>query len=220
MKTKGTAYGLQTLISTFGISNQPYSTSYDAYGSASYFYTTSSAGTGITGSIITVKEYGGDSKLEMLDEFNNDKIRVVSNSITGSVLSPFISLQYQPTSSTQFRTNDLHYIDVSFSPQDKIDQLEKKEIGGFVFAYHVSDPERYGVVDFSKNDENIATSIEEKPLQPKSNYAVPGLYFYDNSDILLLPYYFLYHPFTHHPSNLITLYLLAFIFCKYPSFSK
>jgi glucose-1-phosphate thymidylyltransferase len=51
--------------------------------------------------------------------------------------------------------------------------------GGLVFAYHVSDPSRYGVVSFDK--EKNATSIEEKPLQPKSNYAVPGLYFYDNS---------------------------------------
>jgi len=50
--------------------------------------------------------------------------------------------------------------------------------GGLIFAYHVSDPERYGVVEFDQN--NKAVSIEEKPLQPKSNYAVPGLYFYDN----------------------------------------
>ena len=53
--------------------------------------------------------------------------------------------------------------------------------GGCVFAYHVSDPERYGVVEFNEN--NMAISIEEKPKQPKSNYAVPGLYFYDNSVI-------------------------------------
>lgn len=53
--------------------------------------------------------------------------------------------------------------------------------GGVVYAYHVSDPKRYGVVEF--DDEMNAISIEEKPQQPKSNYAVPGLYFYDNDVI-------------------------------------
>jgi glucose-1-phosphate thymidylyltransferase len=51
--------------------------------------------------------------------------------------------------------------------------------GGVVYAYHVSDPERYGVVEFDSRMNAI--SIEEKPKVPKSNYAVPGLYFYDNS---------------------------------------
>lgn len=63
-----------------------------------------------------------------------------------------------------------------------LDQLLKScndPDGGFVFAYHVSDPERYGVVEFDK--QQVAISIEEKPEKPKSKFAVPGLYFYDNS---------------------------------------
>ncbi|MEQ8809515.1 MAG: glucose-1-phosphate thymidylyltransferase RfbA [Imperialibacter sp.] len=61
----------------------------------------------------------------------------------------------------------------------KLLQSKSDPDGGVIFAYHVTDPERYGVVEF---DENLtALSIEEKPLKPKSNFAVPGLYFYDNS---------------------------------------
>jgi hypothetical protein len=108
-KTKGTTYGLQTLISTFGI----------------------------TSSILPVKEYGGYLKSNTLNEFNNDKVRVVTGSIVGrstdvnttaSVLSPYIRLQSQPTNPTDFRTNDLQYVDISFSPQDKIDMFVSASI--------------------------------------------------------------------------------------------
>ena len=63
------------------------------------------------------------------------------------------------------------------SGMSKMLQSHCQPEGGVVFAYHVQDPERYGVVEFDKNGQ--ALSIEEKPAQPKSNFAVPGLYFYD-----------------------------------------
>jgi glucose-1-phosphate thymidylyltransferase len=65
------------------------------------------------------------------------------------------------------------------------EQLSKnnKPDGGIVYAYHVSDPERYGVVEFDKSNKVI--SIEEKPTQPKSSFAVPGLYFYDNEVVAI-----------------------------------
>jgi len=62
---------------------------------------------------------------------------------------------------------------------DKTLQNNVNPKGGVIFAYHVQDPKRYGVVEF--DDNNKAISIEEKPVEPKSNYAVPGIYFYDNS---------------------------------------
>ena len=61
----------------------------------------------------------------------------------------------------------------------KLLQQNNNPEGGIIYAYHVHDPERYGVVEFDKN--GTAVSIEEKPTNPKSNFAVPGIYFYDNS---------------------------------------
>lgn len=61
----------------------------------------------------------------------------------------------------------------------KLLQSNNDPEGGIIYAYRVYDPERYGVVEF--NEEGKAISIEEKPLEPKSNYAVPGIYFYDNT---------------------------------------
>ena len=67
------------------------------------------------------------------------------------------------------------------SGMGKLLQANNNPDGGIVYAYHVSDPERYGVVEF--DDNQVAISIEEKPKKPKSNFAVPGLYFYDNEVI-------------------------------------
>ena len=64
------------------------------------------------------------------------------------------------------------------SSMGKLLQENNNPDGGVIFAYRVSDPERYGVVEF--NDDNQVISIEEKPEEPKSSFAVPGLYFYDN----------------------------------------
>ena len=64
---------------------------------------------------------------------------------------------------------------------DKLENANQNITNSTIFAYHVNDPMRYGVIEFNKD--NKALSIEEKPLKPKSNYAVTGLYFYDNSVI-------------------------------------
>jgi glucose-1-phosphate thymidylyltransferase len=69
------------------------------------------------------------------------------------------------------------------SGMQKLLQSTADPDGGVVFAYHVTDPERYGVVEFDENKKVI--SIEEKPAKPKSNYAVPGLYFYDNDVVAI-----------------------------------
>lgn len=66
---------------------------------------------------------------------------------------------------------------------NKVLQANTNPKGGVIFAYHVQDPKRYGVVEF--DDANKVISIEEKPERPKSNFAVPGIYFYDNSVIAI-----------------------------------
>jgi hypothetical protein len=91
-KTKGTATGLQNIITSFGI----------------------------TGSILSPKEFGGNTNTMQLSGYNNDKITVYNNIITGSILSPFVSVQMTPTSSNEFISTDLHFVDLSFSPQNQV----------------------------------------------------------------------------------------------------
>jgi len=93
LKTKGTVTGLEALITTFGI----------------------------TSSILNVKEYGGSTKAELLNVHSTNKVDIISNDITGSVLSNMISLQTYPTSSALFRDVDMNYIDISFSPETQMD---------------------------------------------------------------------------------------------------
>jgi hypothetical protein len=120
VKTKGTVAGLDHLMTIFGIPNQTYYT----IGSESFYTPT---GSSVTSSILNVKEFGGSLKSNLINGYNNDKVRIVPNSIvsntvySGSVLSPLLSLQTFPTSSNNFRENDMHYIDISFSPETQMD---------------------------------------------------------------------------------------------------
>jgi hypothetical protein len=115
VKTKGTVAGLDNLMTVFGIPNRTYYT----VGSESFYTPT---GSSATSSILNVKEFGGSLKSELINGYNNDKVRIISNNIvSGSVLSPLLSLQEYPTSSVAFRDDDLHYVDISFSPQTQID---------------------------------------------------------------------------------------------------
>jgi hypothetical protein len=91
-KTKGTSTGLQELITTFGV----------------------------TSSIFSPNEFGGSTKKNQLKGYDNDKITIQNNTITGSVLSPFISLQQPFTASSDFTSTDLHFVDLSFSPQTEL----------------------------------------------------------------------------------------------------
>jgi hypothetical protein len=92
-KTKGTSAGLQNLITTFGV----------------------------TSSIFAPKELGGSTRTGGLKGYDNDKITIQNNIVTGSVLSPFVSVQQPFTGSNDFTSTDLHFVDLSFSPQTALD---------------------------------------------------------------------------------------------------
>jgi hypothetical protein len=99
---------------------------------------------GITGSILPIKEYGGNTKQNTLLDSNSDKIRVVTTQITGSVLSPYIRLEEESANITSARSTDYHKIDISFSPQNEIDNVLSSSISsvisGFEIDNYIGDP--------------------------------------------------------------------------------
>jgi len=99
---------------------------------------------GITGSILPIKEFGGNTKRNTLTDSNGDKIRVISTQITGSVLSPYIRLEEESTDITAVRSVDFHKIDISFSPQNEIDNILSSSIAtavtNFEIDNYVGDP--------------------------------------------------------------------------------
>jgi hypothetical protein len=108
---------------------------------------------GITGSILNIREYGGMTKADYLKGYTTDKIRIVNNTVTGSVLSPIASLEQEITASTEIRNIDLHRVDVSFSPQNQIDTAISASIASnfptFNIDDHIGDPRTYGSSSYS-----------------------------------------------------------------------
>ena len=129
LKTKGTVEGLNNLMTVFGIPNKDYYVIENG-NISDFFYTPT--GSNFTSSILNVKEYGGSLKSNLIKGYNNNKVRIVENSIVPGVnitsLSPLISLQTYPTASSKFRDGDMNYIDISFSPQTQIDTYISKSI--------------------------------------------------------------------------------------------
>ena len=115
-KTKGTSTGLQELITTFGV----------------------------TSSIFSPNEFGGSNKKNQLKGYDNDKITIQNNTITGSVLSPFISLQQPFTASSDFTSTDLHFVDLSFSPQTELNSRVSASVAitypTFSIDQYIGDP--------------------------------------------------------------------------------
>ena len=146
LKTKGTKLGLEYLISTFGIPNKTYYRIGD-----NTFYTIT--GSNSTSSILNIKEYGGSTKYNLLKGYNSEKVRIVENEITGTVLSPLISLQTFPTESNLFRENDSNYIDISFSPEDEINTYISSSISSnnptWILDNYIGDPRQLYSASYS-----------------------------------------------------------------------
>jgi len=162
-KQKGTSVGLQNLINVFGI----------------------------TGSILQPKEIGGSIKSNYINVYDNNKINIPNITVSSNVLSPHISIQNQPTASSKFTSMDLHFVDVSFSPQNELNARISSSISSlnptFNIDSYIGDP---GLIESSSYDDLInqnnyfisassAVSGGAKPLDYKD--FIELIKFFDNS---------------------------------------
>jgi hypothetical protein len=142
LQRKGTVAGLKTLLSTFGISNQDYYNIYSGSVTSSYYTPTGS--NLITASVLSINEYGGATKTQLLAGYNNDKVRIINSTATGSVLSPLVSIVQYTSESSKFRTADDHYVDISFSPQTQINSYISRSISAsnpsWLIDNYIGDP--------------------------------------------------------------------------------
>jgi len=159
-KTKGTAAGLQNLITTFGV----------------------------TSSIFAPKELGGSTRTGGLKGYDNDKITIQNNTVTGSVLSPFISVQQPFTGSSDFTSTDLHFIDLSFSPQTALDSRVSASIATskptFSIDDYIGDPRlmessSYDALNLQKQEHFIVSGSITNRLDYKGFFEL--VKYFDNS---------------------------------------
>jgi hypothetical protein len=162
-KTKGTSAGLQNLITTFGI----------------------------TSSILSPKEFGGNTKFNQLKGYNNNKIKIENNTITGSVLSSFISVQQKSTSSNDYTLTNTHFVDLSFSPQNSLNTRISASIATayptFSLDDYIGDPRliessSYSLLNTQKNifiSSSSAISGSAKRLDYKGFFEL--VKYFDNS---------------------------------------
>ena len=157
LQHKGTVAGLRTLLSTFGISNQDFYTKIDNLSgsyvggkliTSSLFVTNSyytPTGSTINNSVLNIKEFGGSTTEGLLKGYNNDKVRLIDNitasvsGTIGNVLSRYSSIMQYTTASSNFRTIDDNYVDISFSPQTQIDTYISKSISSVNTNWSIDD---------------------------------------------------------------------------------
>jgi hypothetical protein len=141
-KGKGTSVGLQNLITSFGI----------------------------TSSILQPKEFGGSTKVNEIKGFDNDKITVKNNTITGSVLSPFVSLQLESTASTNSTSTDLHFVDLSFSPQNELNVRVSSSIATYNIAANALGTASFNIDQYIGDPRLIESSSYDDLILQNNHY--------------------------------------------------